>query len=99
MRVQRFALGLYMAATSVIPACAHSAKPVKSVAAAVVEEDALTKKIREEGRACLRRIKECEQDYFDQNPYASKPEATAACEEVKTGCLEDAHTKLMTEQN
>lgn len=100
MKLRNLGLGLCMAVVSVIPACAHSVKPVKPVAAAVAKpKDALTLKIEEEGRKCLGRIRECEQDFFTKEPYASKEEAAAACEEVKTTCLEDAQNRLMAEQN
>lgn len=98
MRVQRLFLGLYMAAASVLPACAHGVKPAKPAQAAIVE-DALTLQIKAEGRKCLGRIRECEEDFFTREPYASKEEAAKACEEVKTTCLQDAHNRLIAEQN
>ncbi len=95
MKTNGIILGTLIAVAS---ACSHNAGHVKPLKAAAAK-DALTLKIEAEGRACLRKIQECEQDFFNRNPYASKAEAATECEPVKTACLEDAHSRLMAVQN
>lgn len=93
MKIGKILFGLYMAAT---PACTHSVKPAP---APIIKpaKDTLTLKIEEEGRACLRKIKECPQKYLDENPYALEEEVNTACGGVRKSCLEEAANRLNAE--